>query len=27
VLEFGGAWEAVHPWPATAPGYEPFAIT
>jgi Asp-tRNA(Asn)/Glu-tRNA(Gln) amidotransferase A subunit family amidase len=27
VLEFGGAWEAVHPWSAPAPGYEPFTIT
>jgi len=27
VLELGGAWEAVHPWSASAPGYEPFAIT
>jgi len=27
VLEFGGAWEAVHPWSATAPGYEPFGVT
>jgi amidase/aspartyl-tRNA(Asn)/glutamyl-tRNA(Gln) amidotransferase subunit A len=26
VLDFGGAWEEVHPWPATAPGYEPFAV-
>jgi Asp-tRNA(Asn)/Glu-tRNA(Gln) amidotransferase A subunit family amidase len=26
VLEFGAAWEQAHPWPATAPGYEPFAV-
>ncbi|MGH2579733.1 MAG: amidase family protein, partial [Actinomycetota bacterium] len=26
VLDVGAAWEAAHPWPATAPGYEPFAI-
>lgn len=25
VLEFGAAWQAARPWPATAPGYEPFA--
>jgi Asp-tRNA(Asn)/Glu-tRNA(Gln) amidotransferase A subunit family amidase len=23
VLDFGAAWEAARPWPATAPGYEP----
>lgn len=26
VLEFGGAWEAAHPWPEVAPDYEPFAM-
>jgi len=26
VLEFGAAWERAHPWPQTAPGYEPFAV-
>lgn len=26
VLEFGAAWERAHPWPAVAPGYEPFAV-
>ena len=25
VLEFGAAWERANPWPAVAPGYEPFA--
>ncbi|HEY7659703.1 MAG TPA: amidase [Actinomycetota bacterium] len=24
VLEFGAAWERAHPWPVSAPGYEPF---
>ncbi len=24
VLEFGRAWERANPWPAVAPGYEPF---
>jgi Asp-tRNA(Asn)/Glu-tRNA(Gln) amidotransferase A subunit family amidase len=24
VLEVAAAWERAHPWPATAPGYEPF---
>jgi Asp-tRNA(Asn)/Glu-tRNA(Gln) amidotransferase A subunit family amidase len=24
VLELAGAWELAHPWPAVAPGYEPF---
>jgi Asp-tRNA(Asn)/Glu-tRNA(Gln) amidotransferase A subunit family amidase len=24
VLEFASAWERAHPWPASAPGYEPF---
>ena len=24
VLEFGAAWKGVRPWPATAPGYDPF---
>jgi Asp-tRNA(Asn)/Glu-tRNA(Gln) amidotransferase A subunit family amidase len=27
VLEFGVAWEAVRPWPATAPGYEPIPLS
>jgi amidase/aspartyl-tRNA(Asn)/glutamyl-tRNA(Gln) amidotransferase subunit A len=26
VLAFGEAWERANPWPAVAPGYEPFAI-
>jgi Asp-tRNA(Asn)/Glu-tRNA(Gln) amidotransferase A subunit family amidase len=26
VLEFGAAWERARPWPATAPGYEPFPV-
>ena len=26
VLNAGTAWEAAHPWPLAAPGYEPFAI-
>ena len=26
VLEFGAAWEAIRPWPPTAPGYEPFPV-
>ena len=26
VLEFGEAWERSHPWPVTAPGYEPFWV-
>jgi Asp-tRNA(Asn)/Glu-tRNA(Gln) amidotransferase A subunit family amidase len=26
VLEFCAAWERAHPWPQTAPGYEPFAV-
>ncbi len=26
VLEFGAAWEEARPWPATAPGYEPFPV-
>ena len=26
VLEFGAAFERVRPWPAVAPGYEPFAV-
>ena len=25
VLAFGAAWEGARPWPAVAPGYEPFA--
>lgn len=25
VLELAAAWELAHPWPGTAPGYEPFA--
>ncbi len=25
LLEVAAAWEAAHPWPATAPGYEPFS--
>ena len=24
VLEVGAMWERAHPWPSTAPGYEPF---
>jgi amidase/aspartyl-tRNA(Asn)/glutamyl-tRNA(Gln) amidotransferase subunit A len=26
VLAFGAAWERVHPWPAVAPGFEPFGV-
>src|SRR5262245_6862763 len=26
VLDFGAAWEAARPWPATAPGYERFPM-
>jgi Asp-tRNA(Asn)/Glu-tRNA(Gln) amidotransferase A subunit family amidase len=26
VLDFGAAWEQAHPWPASAPGYEPFSV-
>jgi Asp-tRNA(Asn)/Glu-tRNA(Gln) amidotransferase A subunit family amidase len=26
VLAFGEAWERANPWPAVAPGYEPFMI-
>jgi amidase/aspartyl-tRNA(Asn)/glutamyl-tRNA(Gln) amidotransferase subunit A len=26
VLEFAAAWERAHPWPAVAPGYEPFTL-
>lgn len=26
VLEFGAMWERARPWPATAPGYEPFGV-
>jgi len=26
VLAVGEAWEAANPWPAAAPGYEPFAV-
>lgn len=26
VLELGAAWERARPWPAVAPGYEPFEI-
>jgi Asp-tRNA(Asn)/Glu-tRNA(Gln) amidotransferase A subunit family amidase len=26
VLELGRAWERANPWPAVAPGYEPFAL-
>src|SRR5262245_44113580 len=26
VLDLGAAWEESRPWPATAPGYEPFAV-
>jgi Asp-tRNA(Asn)/Glu-tRNA(Gln) amidotransferase A subunit family amidase len=26
VLAFGEAWERANPWPAFAPGYEPFAV-
>jgi Asp-tRNA(Asn)/Glu-tRNA(Gln) amidotransferase A subunit family amidase len=25
LIEVGRAWEAAHPWPLVAPGYEPFA--
>ncbi len=27
VLELAAAWELAHPWPAVAPGYEPFDLT
>jgi Asp-tRNA(Asn)/Glu-tRNA(Gln) amidotransferase A subunit family amidase len=26
VLDFGAAWEEANPWPASAPGYEPFPL-
>jgi Asp-tRNA(Asn)/Glu-tRNA(Gln) amidotransferase A subunit family amidase len=26
VLDLGAAWERAHPWPPTAPGYEPFPV-
>jgi len=26
VLDFGAAWEEARPWPASAPGYEPFPV-
>ena len=26
VLEVGAMWERAHPWPASAPGYEPFGL-
>ena len=26
VLDFGAAWEEARPWPASAPGYDPFPV-
>ncbi|HVD71767.1 MAG TPA: amidase, partial [Actinomycetota bacterium] len=26
VLAVGAAWEAAHPWPLSAPGFEPFGL-